>query len=140
MSLSIKVSIVSSVEELYSGEAKRVFASASMGEVGILPRHAPFLTTLKPGEVRVETVTGEEHSIFVSGGILEVQPDVVTVLSDTALRAQDLDEAKALKAKEEAEAVLASLQGEQEIATTESALAEAVAQLQMIKKLRERKR
>jgi F-type H+-transporting ATPase subunit epsilon len=134
--LSIKVEIVSASEELYSGEAKMVFAPASQGGVGIMPKHTPLLTTLKPGEVKVETVDGEMHSIYVSGGILEIQPDIVTILSDTAIRAKDLDEAKALKAKEEAEAILENQQNGHEVATAESALAEAMAQLQMISKMR----
>ena len=133
---SMRVEIVSNSEALYSGEAKMVFASASQGEVGIMPKHTPFLTTLKPGEVKVETVEGDIHSIYVSGGILEVQPDVVTVLSDTAIRAKDLDEARALKAKEAAEIALETQQNEQELATIESSLAEAMAQLQMISKIR----
>jgi F-type H+-transporting ATPase subunit epsilon len=134
--LSIKVEIVSASEELYSGEAKMVFAPASQGGVGIMPKHSPLLTTLKPGEVKVETLDGKMHSIYVSGGILEVQPDIVTVLSDTAIRAKDLDESKALKAKEEAEAILENQQNGQEITTVELALAEATAQLQMISKMR----
>ncbi len=136
---SMRVEIVSASEELYSGEAKMVFASASQGAVGIMPNHTPFLTTLKPGEVKVETVEGDIQSIYVSGGILEVQPDIVTVLSDTAIRAKDLDEARALEAKEAAETALENQQEGQELATTESALAEAMAQLQMISKIRNKK-
>ena len=133
---SIKIDIVSASEALYSGEAKMIFASASQGEVGIMPKHSPLLTTLKPGEIKVETVEGQTHSIYVSGGILEVQPDVVTVLSDTAIRAKDLDEEKALKTKEDAEHALENMQSGQELVTTENALAEAMAQLQMISKMR----
>lgn len=136
---SMRVEIVSAIEEIYSGEAKILFASASQGEVGIMPKHSPFLTTLKPGEVKIETVEGDIHSIYVSGGILEVQPDVVTVLSDTAIRAKDLDETRALEAKEAAEIALENQQNGQEVATTESALAEAMAQLQMISKMRNKK-
>jgi F-type H+-transporting ATPase subunit epsilon len=134
------VDIVSAEEEIYSGTATMVFAPAAMGEVGIAPRHTQMLTQLKPGEVRVETQEGEELFFFVSGGILEVQPHVVTVLSDTAIRAHDLDEAKALEAKKAAEEAMADKQSDVEYATAQSQLAEAVAQLRAIEKLRKKGR
>jgi F-type H+-transporting ATPase subunit epsilon len=115
-----------------------VFAPAEMGEVGIAPRHTPLLTRLKPGEVRVQTQEGEELSFFVSGGMLEIQPHVVTVLSDTAIRADDLDEAQALEAKERAEKLLADRSADLDYARAQSELAQSMAQLAAIKKLRER--
>ena len=103
---TIQVDIVSAEGEIYSGEAKMVFAPASMGEVGIAPRHAPLLTTLKPGEVRVEDTDGKENFFYITGGMLEIQPHQVTVLADTALRGDQLDEAAALAARDEAQKVL----------------------------------
>ena len=105
----IHVDVVCATEEIYSGEAKCVFAPATMGEIGVYPMHVPLISTLKPGEVRVETENGVE-SIFVSGGIIEVQPDTVTIFSDTAIRADDLDESKALEAKKRAEEILVQAQ------------------------------
>jgi F-type H+-transporting ATPase subunit epsilon len=134
------VDIVSAEEEIFSGTATMVFAPAAMGEVGIAPRHTQMLTQLKPGEVRVETQEGEELFFFVSGGILEVQPHVVTVLSDTAIRAHDLDEAKALEAKKAAEEAMADKQSDLEYARAQAELAEAVAQLRAIEKLRKKGR
>jgi len=139
MAMTIHVDIVSAESEIYSGTAEMVFAPAAMGEVGILPRHAPLLTQLKPGEVRVKNGDSEE-SFYVSGGMLEVQPHVVTVLSDTALRAKDIDEAAALEAKQKAEDALKDKTSEFEYAKAQSELAEAVAQLQAIKKLKSRGR
>ena len=139
MVMTIHVDIVSAESEIYSGTAEMVFAPAAMGEVGILPRHAPLLTQLKPGEVRVKNGDSEE-SFYVSGGMLEVQPHVVTVLSDTALRAKDIDEAAALEAKQKAEDALKDKTSEFEYAKAQSELAEAVAQLQAIKKLKSRGR
>ncbi len=132
------VDIVSATESLYSGEAKCVFAPATMGEIGVYPKHVALLSTLKPGEVRVETEKGFE-SIYVSGGIVEVQPNVVTIFSDTAIRASDLDEAKALEAKQRAEAAMEDATESQDISTTQAALAESMAQLQMISKMRGKK-
>ncbi len=108
---TIHVDIVSAEGELFSGDATMVFASASEGDIGIAPRHAPLLTLLKPGEVRVQTPDGEEHHFFVGGGALEVQPSKVTVLADTALRAKDIDEAAALAAKQRAEDALRDKSG-----------------------------
>ncbi|MHB8622422.1 MAG: F0F1 ATP synthase subunit epsilon [Sulfuricaulis sp.] len=139
MALTIHVDIVSAEKEIYSGSAEIVFAPLVTGEVGILPRHAPLLARLKPGEVRVRH-GDEELSFYVSGGLLEVQPHVVTVLADTAQRAKDLDEAAALKAKERAEAALRNRQADLDYAKAQAELAEAIAQLRAIQKLRERTR
>jgi F-type H+-transporting ATPase subunit epsilon len=135
---TIRVDVVSATESLYSGEAKCVFAPASAGELGIYPNHVALLSTLKPGEVRVETDKGIE-SIYVSGGIVEVQPDVVTIFSDTAIRATDLDESKVLEAKQRAEESMANADNGQDISATQVALAESLAQLQMISKMRSKK-
>ena len=115
-----------------------VFAPAEMGEIGIAPQHAPLLTRLKPGEIRVQQESGEEQFFFISGGMLEVQGHVVTVLSDTALRANDLDEAAALEAQRRAEQALADRGGELELAKAKSELIQAAAQLRAIQKLRGR--
>lgn len=135
--MTLHVDIVSAEKEIYSGTAEMVFAPLETGEVGILPRHAPLLARLKPGEVRVRTGT-EELAFYVSGGLLEVQPHVVTVLADTALRARDLDEAAALKAKERAEEALRNRQADIDYARAQAELAEAIAQLRTIQRLRER--
>lgn len=137
MAMTMHVDIVSAEEEIFSGPAEMVFAPAVMGELGILPRHAPLLTQLRPGEVRLRTGDGEQF-FYVSGGMLEIQPHVVTVLADTALRAKDLDEAAAMQAKERAEQALRDKSSEFEYARAQSELAEAVAQLQAIKKLRDK--
>ncbi len=136
MAMTMRVDIVSAETELYSGTAEVVVAPAANGEVGIYPRHTQMITPLKPGEVRVTKQGGEEESIYVSGGILEVQPHVVTILSDTAVRAADLDEAAAMEAKKRAEQALSDKTGEMGIAEAQALLAEAAAQLEMIKKLR----
>ena len=140
MSMTLHVDIVSAESEIFSGTVTMVFAPAEMGEVGIAPRHAPMLTKLKPGEVRVQTQGGEEQSFFVSGGLLEVQPHVVTVLADTANRAHDLDEAAALEAKERAEQLLSDKQADIDYARAQAELAESMAQLAAIRKLREKSR
>lgn len=134
---TIHVDIVSAEGEIYAGEATMVFAPASGGEIGIAPRHAPLLTTLKAGEVRVQDTTGEEHLFWVGGGALEVQPHKVTVLADTAARAKDLDEAAALAAKQRAEEALRDRVGAMEIAEAQAELARAAAQLRAIEKLRQ---
>ena len=133
----IKVSIVSSNEEIFSGEATMVFATGSLGELGIAPGHTPLLTGLAPGPVRLETENGEE-TFFCSGGFLEIQPDLVTVLSDTAERAESLDESEAIKAKEAAEQKLANKEATIDYAKAASQLAEAVARLKTIQKLRKK--
>jgi len=135
----IHVDIVSATEEIYSGDANCVFAPATTGEIGVYPQHVPLISTLKPGEVRVETENGVE-SIYVSGGIVEVQPHTGTIFSDTAIRANDLDEAKAIEAKQRAEEAMSNAQSDQEVSTTQAALAESMAQLQMISKMRGKKR
>jgi F-type H+-transporting ATPase subunit epsilon len=134
--LTIHVDIVSAEGELFSGDAVMVFASASEGDVGIAPRHAPLLTLLKPGEVRVQTADGQEHHFFVGGGALEVQPTRVTVLADTALRAKDIDEAAALAAQQRAEEALRDKAGHISIAEAQAELARAAAQLKLLERLR----
>ena len=138
MAMTLHVDIVSAEAEIFSGTATMVFAPAEMGEVGIGPRHTPLLTRLKPGEVRVQTQEGEELSFFVSGGMLEIQPHVVTVLSDTAIRADDLDEAQALEAKERAEKLLADKSADLDYARAQAELAQSMAQLAAIKKMRQK--
>jgi F-type H+-transporting ATPase subunit epsilon len=133
---TIHVDIVSAEGEIFSGEAEMVFAPAQMGELGIAPRHAPLLTLLKAGEVRVKVPGGEEQSFFVGGGALEVQPKQVTVLADTALRAKDIDEAAALAAKQKAEEALKNREGDITQAEALAELARAAAQLKMLEKLR----
>ncbi|HGX93576.1 MAG TPA: F0F1 ATP synthase subunit epsilon [Candidatus Tenderia sp.] len=138
MAMTVHVDIVSAEAEIFSGQATMVHASGVMGDLGIMPRHAPLLTKLKPGEVRVVRSEGEEEFYYVSGGLLEIQPQGVTILADTAVRAKDLDEAAAVQAKERAEQVLKDRQGEIDIAQAERELAEAMAQLQAIQKLRKK--
>ena len=138
MAMTLHVDIVSAEAEIFSGTATMVFAPAEMGEVGIAPRHAPLVTRLKPGEVRVQTQEGDEMSFFVSGGMLEVQPHVITVLADTAIRADDLDEAQAMEAKERAEKMLSDKSADIDYAKAQAELAQSIAQLAAIKKLRER--
>jgi F-type H+-transporting ATPase subunit epsilon len=133
---TIHVDIVSAEGELFSGAASEVIAPASQGDLGILPRHAPLLTLLKPGEVRVRTPDGEEQHFFVGGGALEVQPARVTVLADTALRAKDIDEAAALAAKQRAEEALKDRAGHITLAEAQAELARAMAQLKLIQRLR----
>lgn len=137
----IHVIIVSAEGEIFSGDAGMVFAPAKLGDVGIAPRHAPMLTSLRPGEIRVQPADGgEEQFFFVSGGMLEVQPHLVTVLADTALRAHDLDEAAALEAKRRAEEALRDKKDHVDLATAQAELIEAAAILQAIQKLRKRGR
>ncbi len=136
MAMTIHVDIVSAEEEIFSGAAEMVFAPAVMGEIGIAPRHTPLISPLKPGEVRLQMGDGKEEFFFISGGIIEVQPHVVTVLSDTAIRAKDLDEAAALEAKKRAEAALEGQRSDLEIAKAKAELAAAAAQLAAIKKLK----
>jgi len=133
---TIHVDIVSAEGEIFAGEATMVFAPASGGEIGVAPRHAPLLTTMKAGEVRVQDLNGEEHLFWVGGGALEVQPHKVTVLADTAVRAKDLDEAAALAAKQRAEEALRDRKDAMEIAEAQAELARAAAQLRAIEKLR----
>lgn len=137
MATTIHCDIVSAEEQIFSGEVEMVIASGELGELGITPRHAQLITRLKPGTVRVKLPgKDDEQGFYVSGGILEVQPNVVTILSDTAIRAKDLDEAKAKAAKEEAERAIANRGKDMDIAQAQARLAEAVAQLQALEKLR----
>jgi F-type H+-transporting ATPase subunit epsilon len=133
---TIQVDIVSAEGELFSGPAAAVFAAASQGDIGIYPRHAPLLTLLKPGEVRVQPPGGDEQHFFVGGGVLEVQPNKVTILADTALRARDIDEAAALAAKQRAEEALRDRSGRITLAEAQAELARAAAQLKLIQRLR----
>jgi F-type H+-transporting ATPase subunit epsilon len=136
MANTIRCDIVSAEEEIFHGEAQMVVATGEEGELGIAPRHAALITRLKPGQVRVLRENGEELFFYVSGGILEVQPSVVTVLADTALRAKDLDEAAAKRAKEEAERMLANRTDALEVAQAQAQLSQAMAQLQALERLR----
>ena len=138
MASNIRIEIVSAERALFSGECEMVFAPGVMGELGILPRHTPLITRLKPGEVRAKLAGGEEESFYVSGGMLEIQPHVVTVLSDTGVRADDLDEAAALESQERAERMLAEGKSEVDQARVRAELAQAAAQLAAIKRIRGR--
>ena len=133
---TIHVDIVSAEGEIYSGEAKMVYAPARMGEVGIAPRHAPLLTALKPGEVRIEDPEGKEHFFYITGGMLEIQPHLVTVLADTALRGEQLDEAAALKAQQDAEKALQGASEETDLARAQLELTEARARYRAAQKLK----
>jgi F-type H+-transporting ATPase subunit epsilon len=141
MASSIHVDIVSAEGEIFSGLAAMVFVPAAAGELGIAPRHAPLLTTLKAGEVRVQPAGGGEEQLFwVGGGAIEIQPHLVTVLADTSVRAKDLDEAAAMAAKQHAEEALKDRTGGMELAEAQAELLRAVAQLRTIEKLRKMKR
>ena len=133
---TIRCDIVSAEQEIFHGNVSMVIATGEMGELGIAPRHAPLITRLKPGQVRLKLENGEEQFFYVSGGILEVQPQVVIVLADTAERAADLDEAAARKAKDEAERAIANRVDAMEIAEAQAQLAQALAQLQALEQLR----
>jgi F-type H+-transporting ATPase subunit epsilon len=134
--MTIHVNIVSAEAQIYSGDVEMVVATGEVGELGIVARHAPLITRLKPGQIRVVMKDGSEQNFYVSGGILEVQPNLVTVLSDTALRAKDIDEAKVRAAKEEAERLIANRDKDMDIATAQAQLAEAAAQLAALERLR----
>lgn len=137
MAMTLRVDIVSAEKSLYSGEAEVVIAPGQRGELGIYPRHTPLLTILKPGSVRIKVPNQtEEELVYVSGGILEVQPHVVTILSDSAIRGADLDEAKALEAMRAAEEAMKDKSATIDYAQAQAELAQAVAQLAAIKKLR----
>jgi F-type H+-transporting ATPase subunit epsilon len=138
MANTIHVDVVSAEESIYSGEAEFVVLPGEAGELGIYPRHTPLITRIKPGQVRIRTSDGEEELIFVAGGIVEVQPKAITVLADTAIRGHDLDEAKALEAKRQAEEAIQNRTGKLEIAQAQAELATAVAQIAAIQKLRRR--
>ena len=136
MSMTLHVDIVSAEAEIYSGTVTMVFAPAEMGEVGIAPRHTPMLTRMKPGEVRVQSGDGEEKSFYVSGGMLEVQPMLVTILADTALRGDQLDEAAALAAQQHAEEALKGASVETDVARAQAELEEARARYRAAQKLK----
>ncbi len=137
MANTVRVDVVSAEEEIFSGQAEFIAAPASAGEVGVYPHHAPMITTIKPGALRIKLPdTTEETLIFISGGLLEVQPGLVTVLADTAIRGHDLDEAKALAAKAAAEEAMKNKASDMDYAAAQAELAEAVAQIQAIRKLR----
>ena len=138
MTDKMHVDIVSAEHEIYSGEAEMIFAPAEMGEVGIAPGHAALVTKMGPGEVRVKDTEGNESAFYVSGGMLEVQPKIVTVLSDTAQRAEDLDEAAVMKAREEAEKAFHEKTDAIDYAKAAAQLAETAAQLQTIQRMRKR--
>jgi len=139
MANTIHVDVVSAEEQIYSGEAEFVVLPGVVGELGIYPRHTPLLTQIKPGSVRIKTPgSAQEELVFVQGGYLEVQPHLVTVLADTAIRAKDLDEKAALDAKRAAEEAMQNKTSKEEIATAEAELASALAQLEAIRKLRHR--
>ena len=138
MAMTLHVDIVSAEQEIYSGAAEMLLAPLETGEIGVLPRHSPLLARLRPGEVRVRMSGREDLCFYVSGGLLEIQPHVVTVLADTALRAKDIDEAAVLKAKAAAEEAMKSRQSGIEYARAQADLAQAVAQLRTVRKLRDK--
>ena len=136
---TLHIDVVSAEESIYSGEARFVVLPGEAGELGIYPRHAPLITRIKPGAVRIQPADGgEEQLIFVAGGILEVQPKVITVLADTAIRGADLDEAKANEALQKAQEAMAKAQDKAEIATLQAEFAMMAAQLAAIRKLRKK--
>ena len=136
MASTIRCDIVSAEAEIFHGEAEMIVATGEIGELGIAPRHAPLITRLKPGQVVVTLPGGEKLDFVISGGILEVQPQVVTVLADTAIRAQDIDEASVLAAKEEAERVLAQKDPKMSVQEAEAQLTMSLVQLQALERLR----
>jgi F-type H+-transporting ATPase subunit epsilon len=136
MTTTIRCDIVSAEAEIFHGDVELVIATGEMGELGIAPRHAPLITRLKPGYVRIKLVGGEQQEFYISGGILEVQPQVVSVLADTAVRTSDLDEAKAKAAKDDAERILAGRGEAQDLAEAQMQLMQATAQLQALERLR----
>ena len=139
MAMTMHVDVVSAEEEIFSGPATMLFAPGVMGDLGILPRHAPLLTRIKPGEVRIQSPDAdEEQVIYVSGGMLEIQPSAVTVLADTAIRAHDIDEAAAIEAKERAEKLLEDQKDDVDYAAASAELAEAMAQLQAVARLKKK--
>jgi len=140
MTMTIHVDIVSAEAAIFSDLEEMVIAPAVAGDIGILPRHAPLLTTLRAGEIRVKIQPNQEESFYLSGGMLEIQPHVITVLADTAVRAHDLDEAAAMEAKHRAEKMLADKKSDIDYARAQAELVEAMAQLQTIQRLRKLKK
>ncbi len=138
MASTIQVDIVSAEEQIFTGEAYMVYAPAIQGEIGVAPRHTPLISPLKPGEVRLDMGDGNEEFFFISGGIIEVQPHLVTVLSDTAIRAHDLNEAAALEAQKRAEEALADQQSDLDVAKAKAELAAAAAQIAAIRKIKKK--
>jgi len=136
--MTVHVDIVSAEKEIFSGLAEMVFAPAELGEVGISPRHAPLISRLKAGEVRVKVNDKETYQFYVSGGMLEIQPHMITILADTAIRAKDIDEAAAIEAKARAEEALADKSGKIDFATAQVQLQEAVMQLRTLDRFRKR--
>jgi F-type H+-transporting ATPase subunit epsilon len=138
MTMTVHVDIVSAEKEIFSGLAQMVFAPAELGEVGISPRHAPLISRLKPGEVRVKVSETEVYPFYVSGGMLEIQPHLVTILADTAIRAKDIDEAAAIEAKARAEEALADKSGKMDFTAAQGQLQEAIMQLRTLDRFRKR--
>jgi F-type H+-transporting ATPase subunit epsilon len=138
MTMTVHVDIVSAEKEIFSGLAEMVFAPAELGEVGISPRHAPLISRLKPGEVRVKVSDKEIYPFYVSGGMLEIQPHLITILADTAIRAKDIDEAAAIEAKTRAEEALADKSGKIDFVDAQTQLQQAVMQLRTVDRLRKR--
>lgn len=138
--VTLRLDIVSAEQAIFSGEAEMIFATGAMGELGIAPGHAPLLTRLKPGNIRAVLPNKEEEIFYVSGGMLEVQPYIVTVLADTVVRADHIDEAAAIAAKEQAEKTLSDKGSQVDFARASAELAEAVAQIQAARKLKDRLR
>ncbi|WP_278931413.1 F0F1 ATP synthase subunit epsilon [Moraxella osloensis] len=135
---TLQCNVVSTKETIYSGEISMLIATGVEGEVGILPGHIPFITLLKPGTMQIKTSNGNDEMVYVSGGVLEVQPHLVTVLADTAVRANDLDEAKILEARRHAEQTLQNQKADIDTSAASAALAESLAQLQTLKKFKNR--
>jgi len=138
-SQTIKLEIVSAEEELFSDDVEMIFAPAEMGEVGITPKHTPLITKLKPGDLRAQISKNETKTFFISGGILEIQPNIVTVLSDTAIRESDLDEERARAAEESAREAMKNTSSDIDLAKAKADLAQAAAQLRLIRKLKKKK-
>ncbi|MCF7967025.1 F0F1 ATP synthase subunit epsilon [Methylobacter sp. Wu8] len=138
MTMTVHVDIVSAEKEIFSGLAEMVFAPAELGEVGISPRHAPLISRLKPGEVRVKVSDKEIYPFYVSGGMLEIQPHLITILADTAIRAKDIDEAAAIEAKARAEEALTDKSGKIDFAAAQAQLQEAIMQLRTLDRFRKR--
>lgn len=138
MSNTMQINIVSAEQEIFSGVAEMFFAPSAGGDIGVYAGHTPLLSILRPGEVRVTLVDGDDEAFYISGGLLEVQPDAVTVLSDTAVRAHDLDEAAAIEARERAEKLMQGRESDIDYASAQAEFAEALAQLATIQRLRKR--